>query len=287
VLGDLLGRESVRANAAWLTWTLLGCSAGDRGAVPSPKDGVIVSSDGAAAVAAAFADIPDDRTEVLAELAPVPGGAVVIVYDIAGPAGISGSLELLIAEGGYRRDNWRVSLPLPDGTREIRGSRVHTPELLWRGDDDDDGYASVAQLGASAAAIAELAPESRARVIAEIRGWRRELARARAEDPGTQDRIADIACTRVRAGAGEVCSWEELGVPLRYQGVAFTVTARHVERGARLGPSAFEIPAGAVRVASADLNPPRLAAIAAGDRAEILRLLRPEPDVLPELLPNG
>ncbi|MBC8070982.1 MAG: hypothetical protein IAG13_21840, partial [Deltaproteobacteria bacterium] len=141
----------MRANTAWLAWTLLGCSAGDHGAVPSPGDAAIVPSEGAAAVVAALADVADDvaddRADVLAELAPVPGGAVVIVYDIAGPAGISGTLELLLAEGGYRRDNWRVSLPLPEGTREIRGSRVRTPELVWRGDDGDDGRATLAQLG--------------------------------------------------------------------------------------------------------------------------------------------
>jgi hypothetical protein len=271
----------MRAKVAGLAWLLIGCTAEERGATPvDPGEAIAIP-----AVVGAHSDVPADRQAVLAELAPVPGGAVVIVYDIEGPAGIAGSLEVLVAQGGYRRDNWRVSLPLPEGAQEIRGSRLRTPELVWRGDGDDVGQTHAAPLGAIAAGIAELGAEQRAAVFDELRAWRSELTRAREENPGTRERIADIECTRVRAGAGEVCTWEELGLPLRYDGAAFRVTARHIERGARLGPHAFEIPAGAVATGSDDEAAPRLAAIVAGDRGEILRLLQPELELMPELGP--
>jgi hypothetical protein len=230
-----------------------------------------------------------DAETILHELAPVPSGALVIVYDVDGPAGIHGTLETLVADGGRRRDNWQLSVPLPDGAREISGSRVRTPELRWHADGDDVGRMQPTSLATIAAAIAALDPVPRAKILAELQRWRAELAHARVENPGEHEQIAGVECTRVRAGGGEVCTWEELGVPLRYAGPALRVVARHIEHGAVLGPHAFDIPAGAVVEAPAPDrdDAPRLAAILAGDRAAIVRLLRPELDPLPGLLPTG
>jgi hypothetical protein len=212
-----------------------------------------------------------DTAAVLHELAPVPSGALVIVYDIEGPAGIRGTLEILLADGGRRRDNWHVTIPLEDGAREITGSRVRTPELHWHADGDAVGRVQPSTLAATASAIAALDPIARDRVLDELARWKSELAIARA-----------------RAGGGEVCTWEELGVPLRYAGPAFRVVARHIETGATLGPHAFDVPADAIVDAPAPPQPdaPQLSAILAGDRAAIVRLLRPELDPLPGLLPG-
>lgn len=222
------------------------------------------------------APLPTTSTEILAELAPVPDGAVVIVYDVIGPAGMAGTLEVLAASGGYRRDNWTLSLPLPDGPREIRGSAVQTPTSSWRAEGEGVGVVESGRMGELADAIARLDPALRIAVMTQVRSWQAELALARTEDPGERENVAGIECVRVRAGGGEVCTWEEAGLPLRYDGAAFSIVASHIERGAELGVHAFEIPADAAR--SPLVEPPRdlsgaLAKVAAGDRAALLRLV--------------
>lgn len=220
--------------------------------------------------------IPTRADEILAELAPMPDGAVVIVYDVIGPSGIAGTLEVLAAAGGYRRDNWTLTLPFEDGSREIRGSAVQTPESSWRAEGETSGSVEPGRLGLLADAIVALDPASRAEVIGQVRAWQDELARARAEDPGLRETVAGIPCVRVRAGGGEVCTWEQAGLPLRYDGAAFSIVATHVEQGAELGIHAFEIPADAAKsplVASTGDLAGRLAKVAAGDRAELLRLV--------------
>jgi hypothetical protein len=206
----------------------------------------------------------------------MPEHAVVIVYDVTGPAGMSGSLELLAAEGGLRRENWTITLPLADGPREIRGSAVHAPDAVWRAEGEDVGVVTPARLGSIADAIVALPAGERERVIAAVRTWRAELAAASAQDPGARETIAGIDCVRVRAGGGEVCTWEVAGLPLRYDGPAFSVVATHVELGASLGEHAFDIPPTAAHVPMAAARREwgtALAAIASGDRAEIMRLL--------------
>lgn len=224
--------------------------------------------------------LPEDAAGILRELAPIPGGATVIVYDVVGPAGLSGTLEVLAAEGGLRRDNWTISLPLPTGAREIRGSSITTPDAIWRAEGEDAGVIEPGRLRAVADAIAALDPPMRASVLTQVRSWRDELERARAEDPGERDTIAGVSCVRVRAGGGEVCTWEEAGLPLRYDGSAFSIVATHVEHDARLGPHAFDIPAMAARAPSmtSSKDPTgQLVAIAAGDRAAVLRMLIADP----------
>lgn len=234
-------------------------------------------------IASARADlpIPADPRGILLELAPLPDPAIVIVYDVIGPAGMSGTLEVLAAEGGMRRDNWTITLPLPDGPREIRGSAVRTPTTFWRAEGETAGTVETARLHDVADAIAKLDPDARTKVITEIREWQSELADARAKDPGERDTVLGISCVRVRAGGGEVCTWEEAGLPLRYDGATFSIVAAHVERGASLGVHAFDIPGDAATthggspLAPAPTRPigPALTAIAAGDRAALLRLL--------------
>lgn len=224
--------------------------------------------------------LPDDAAGILRELAPIPGGATVVVYDVVGPAGLSGTLEVLAAEGGMRRDNWTISLPLPTGAREIRGSSITTPDAIWRAEGDDAGVVEPGRLRGVADAIAALDPTTRTSVLTQIRSWRDDLDRARAEDPGEQDTIAGVPCVRVRAGGGEVCTWEEAGLPLRYDGSAFSIVATHVEHDAQLGPHAFDIPAMAARAPSMTSSKDphaQLVAIAAGDRAALLRVLVADP----------
>lgn len=265
-------------------WPVLALMACDPQPIAAPPTAALIEPEPATLPAPPHAI---DTAGVLHELAPVPSGAIVIVYDVEGPAGIRGALEILVADGGRRRDNWHLTIPLEDGAREITGSRVRTPELHWHADGDAVGRVQPSTLAATASAIAALDPIARDRVLDELSRWRNELAIARAEDPGERETIAGVECTRVRAGGGEVCTWEELGLPLRYAGPAFRVVARHIETGATLGPHAFDVPADAVVLAPApEADAPQLSAILAGDRAAIVRLLRPELDPLPGLLPG-
>lgn len=258
---------------------LCGPVACDRTAMPDDAVPPQVGLPAAFASAVAPVDrgpIPEDTAGVLRELASVPTGAVVVVYDVVGPAGLSGTLEVLAADGGLRRDNWTLLLPLPDGVREIRGSAVVTPDTIWRAEGEDAGVVEPGRLRPLADAIVGLDPVTRTAVLTQIRSWRDELDRARAEDPGELETIAGVPCVRVRAGGGEVCTWEQAGLPLRYDGSAFSIVATHIEHDAELGPHAFDIPAMAARAPSmttAKDPTPQLAAIAAGDRAALLRVV--------------
>ncbi len=251
---------------------VLGCEA----ASPEPTTASLGARHGDAGVTASAAAIPATPEAVLAELAPLAGGAVVVVYDVIGPAGMTGSLEILAAAGGYRRDNWVIRLPLPDGPREIRGSAIQTPDASWRAEGESVGAVEPGRLGALASAIVGLDPISRGAVIGEIQRFRDELALGRIEDPGERDTVAGVPCVRVRAGGGEVCTWEEAGLPLRYDGAAFSIVASHIEHGAELGTHAFDIPPDAARSPLAAPTPDlrsALAQVLAGDRAELVRLL--------------
>lgn len=227
--------------------------------------------------------IPVDRDGVLAELAPMPAPAMIVVYDVSGPAGLAGTLEVLAAPGGWRRENWALHLPVDGRDHELRGSRVRTPDAVWQGADGSAGQLVPTRLGPVADAIVDLDPTTRARVIELVRQWRADLEAAREEHPGTVDVVAGLACVRVPVGAGEVCTWEASGLPLRYSGPSFTLVARHVDTAAVLGPSAFAIPDGAERVAGAPFAVlDRVAAVARGDRSAIAELVL---DELPALDP--
>jgi hypothetical protein len=165
-------------------------------------------------------------------------------------------------------------MPVDGRDHEMRGSSVHTPDAVWRGPDDAPGELVPARLGAVADAIVALDATTRTMVIEHVRAWRDELADARREHPGSVETIAGIDCVRVPVGTGEVCTWEDAGLPLRYAGPSFTVVARHVDATAALGASAFEIPADAVSTTAAPFPVlDRVAAVARGDRAALAELV--------------
>jgi hypothetical protein len=226
------------------------------------------------ALPAALRPIPTDRAGMLAELAPLPAPALVVVYDVTGPAGLAGTLEVLAATGGWRRENWSLRLPVAGRDHELRGSSVRTPDVVWQAPDEAPGRLAPARLGAVADAIVALDPTTRARVIELVRDWRSDLDAARREHPGTVDTIAGIECVRVPVGTGEVCTWEATGLPLRYEGPSFAIVARHVDREPTLGASAFAIPAGAERTTGAPFDVlARVAAVARGDRSALAELV--------------
>jgi hypothetical protein len=229
---------------------------------------------------AAIRPIPADRDGVLHELAPLPSPSIVVVYDVTGPAGLAGSLEVLAAPGGRRRENWALRLPVDGRDHDLRGSKVRTPDVVWQAPDGETGRLVPARLGAIADAIVDLDPTTRTKVIELVRAWRSELELARVEHPGSVETIAGEQCVRVPVGTGEVCTWEATGLPLRWVGSGsngqpgFSLVARHIDRSAVLGASAFEIPLGAERIAAPPFDVlDRVAAVARGDRSAIADLV--------------
>jgi hypothetical protein len=233
----------------------------------------------------AIRPIPADRDGVLHELAPLPAPSIVVVYDVTGPAGLVGTLEVLAAPGGRRRENWTLRLPVDGSDHDLRGSKVRTPDAVWQSPDGTAGRLVPARLGAIADAIVDLDPATRTKVIELVRQWRGELDDARREHPGSVETIAGVECVRVPVGTGEVCTWEATGLPLRYVGPSsFAIVARHIDRESVLGASAFDIPLGAERLAAPPFDVlDRVAAVARGDRSAIADLVLA--DELPGLVP--
>jgi hypothetical protein len=262
--------RSVRALAG-LALGLLACEATPP-AVPDfselqPPDRVLVS------------DLPETRDAFLAELAPLPFDAVKIAYEVTGPGGLHGTLELLATPGGYRREAWKLELPTTAiEPIAIEGAAIHTPDRTWT--DAVDGAAIVRDvpLGDIADAYLELPPASRAEVAATLRRFHAELAAGRRARPGTRARVQDRDCLLTRVAAHRVCVWEETGLPLQYTGAAFDVVAQHVDVAPTVPRRAFELPPGARRATEdvPPLDPTRtLERLAAGDVAELAILLQP------------
>jgi hypothetical protein len=223
------------------------------------------------------APLPKTREAFLAELLPMPADTIVVVYDVAGPAGLVGTLEVLARPGGYRRDNWRLQLPVPDaGPVQIAGSTVQTPDERYRDSGPDGATVDTVVLGALADAYVEAAPNVRAAVVESIRNWHDALRVGRADHRGELDRIARVTCVQTRVVQSRLCLWEEAGLPLAYEGSVFSVRAKHVERDAQLGGNAFEIPQAAEARSDAAFDPRRtLEALAAGDVAALAVLTQP------------
>ncbi len=223
-------------------------------------------------------DAPQTREAFLAELAPMPFASVRIEYEVTGPGGMHGSLELLAAPGGYRREAWTLELPTAAGDPiPIEGSTIVTPDRSWT--DAVDGTALVRDvpLGPIADAYVKLPTEARIDVASTLRSFHTELAAARRARPGTRAEILGHDCLVTRIAAHRLCVWEETGLPLQYTGAAFDVVARRIETDGPLPERAFELPAGGRRATEdAALDPAKsLERLAAGDVAELAVLLQP------------
>jgi hypothetical protein len=217
---------------------------------------------------------PETREGFLAELLPLPFDALVIVYDVRGPAGLHGTLEVLARPGGERRHNWRLELPVEGATPvRIEGSAVATPDAVWS--DGAEGPVVRAR-GAGALADAYLAasPRERARVMETLRRWHAELERGRARHPGRTATISGIECLDTRLAGRHLCLWEETGLALRDEGPGLSIEALAIEVDPELGPRAFELP---VDTPPATIHgEAALRALAQGDVTVLAKLTRPD-----------
>ncbi len=224
-------------------------------------------------------EVPTTKEEFLRRLLPVPGGQVVVVYDVSGPAGLTGTLELLVAEGGRRRENWRLTLAIAGGPPDnLQGTTIQTPDWMWTAVGDGHGTLTPVAVGPLADAYAAASPRVRRAVAAVIATWRADLDRARREHPGETREIAGQTCLWQRVAAQTVCVWEGTGIPLRYEGPAFTVEAVRIDREPGLATNAFELPPQAGH--RPDGQPTSDAAdglkqLAAGDTTSLAQLLQP------------
>lgn len=221
--------------------------------------------------------VPADRNGILRELAPLPTEALLVVYEVEGPGGVTGSLEVLARPGGFRRENWTIQVPLgEEGTRQLDGATVQTPDGVWI--EGSDAPPAPSPLGALAEAWLALPEGSRRAVVDELRAHREALARARAAEAEPSERILDLPCHVTRVATIEMCLWEAAGLPLRYASDGLRLRAIHVDEHAGIGEHAFDPPASAHAVAAGVPGLDPLAVLrraAEGDLTELAPWLHP------------
>lgn len=187
------------------------------------------------------ASLPSDREGILRELAPLPSAALLVVYEVEGPGGVTGSLEVLARPGGYRRENWTIHVPLgEEGSRQLDGTTVQTPEGVWI--EGSDEAPTPSPLGALAEAWLALPEGPRRAVVEQLRAHRQSLALARAAEDAATEHVLDVPCHVTRVATLEMCLWEAAGLPLRYASDGLRLRAIHIDDRANIGEHAFEPP---------------------------------------------
>lgn len=188
------------------------------------------------------AAVPRDREAMLRALAPLPTEALLVVYEIDGPGGIGGSLEILARPGGYRRENWTIHVPLgQQEERRLAGSTIVTPDGVWV-----EGRApqtlSPSPLGALADAALGLPDDALRAVLEQLEIRRATLAEARADESAESERILDVPCHVTRVATIEMCLWEATGLPLRYRSDGLALRVVNIDHDASIGAHAFDLP---------------------------------------------
>lgn len=262
-------RTSMRPHVVALAVLAAACDA--------PASELAIETEASAAPIAEALPIPDTREGFLRELAPLPSDAVQVSYEVEGPGGLSGTLEVLLQPGGLRREHWILDLPVPGGESEsIEGESIQTSDFAWTG-APSRWTVERAPFGALADGYLGLAAEDRRAVIDSIRSFRDRLADARREHPGNAEEILGVSCLAVRLAAQELCVWEETGLPLRYAGNAFTLRALAIDLDPAIDAEAFAVPSDVEHAAPApDLDPQAsLQRLAERNYAELGPLLHP------------
>lgn len=199
---------------------------------------------GIGAIVGDDAQIPGTRDAFLARLIPVEGRGVRVVYEVKGPGGLTGSLEVMARPGAYRRENWALARSTGSEERqELRGATIQTPDRMWSGLDGTPGVRAASPVSALGEAYMSLDEAGRLRVSQSIQRWHADLERARAEHPGDRREVAGVECLDMRIAGQSLCLWEQSGLVLHYEGAEFTATATRVERDIELEASTFALPA--------------------------------------------
>lgn len=234
---------------------------------------------------AARGSVPETVETFLERLIPLPSPAIEVTYEVSGPGGLEGTLEVSTRPGGWRREAWVLRVPMPesdDVATQIDGLTIQTPSQIWTAVGEEPGTVTPNQLEGLAQAYLDLDDEARRDVVAALDGWYARLAEAREEAPGERDTIAGQDCLETRVAAQNLCLWEQAGLPLRYAGSEFSLEAKAIDRHAEIADAAFELPPRAREAHEAPLPEaavidPKAAVdkLASGDYAPLALLLTP------------
>jgi hypothetical protein len=225
--------------------------------------------------AARPAEVAITRDAFLAELSPLPSDALLVVYDVEGPGGLDGTLEVMLRPGGWRRENWSLALPVAGDRVELTGTTIQTPDAIYV-DGPEGRDARRIGIGALADAWLDLDPDTQHAVIDGLRRMHERRTGARPPDASTET-VLGLPCRAERIAAQDVCMWEAAGLPLRASGGGFHLEAIRVQLDPDLGATAFAIPADVTPVRDPDPVAPgaALVALAEGRPADIAAWLHP------------
>lgn len=226
-------------------------------------------------VVPADAPVPADREAILRELSPLPSETLLVVYEVEGPGGLRGNLEVLARPGGLRRENWTLQVPLgAEGERRLDGSTIQTPEGVWTEGSPPESFVP-SPLGSVADAYLELEPKSRRAFVEQVRRLRQTLRVARGDDERRPEEILGVPCYVTRVASIELCLWEATGLPLRYEGEGLRLHALNIDTEASIGDSAFALPF-QPPAAPSDFDASKaVAGFVEGELAELAPLLHP------------
>jgi len=220
--------------------------------------------------------VPSTADAFVEQLLPSPAGGVRLVYDVHGPLGLHGSMEMLAWPGNYRHQRW--SLRNAEGEAPFEGTWVQTPRVQWSRSGNNPPTMVPQPLGAIADAYAALPAEVRALVAYHVGQWHAQVELGREKHPGETATYAGQSCLRNRVASHEVCVWEDPALVLAYRSEAFRVEVRSLEPAPAFDLELFEVPEGAQIPADAPrTGDPRATALALarGDFAAISSLFRP------------
>lgn len=205
--------------------------------------------------------------------------AVRVEYEVSGPGGMHGSLEIVAKRGGYRSERWALQMPTPGGEPMLlEGQAVATPQLRWTTNADAVPELRPSPLNAIALAYVELEAADRLKITEQVRSWYEDLERGRREHPAEQGSFVGQPCMESQVIGHSICLWEATGLPLHYVSDAFTVTATAIDRSPEVDPSLFSPPSEGRRVVAsqAELSPQEaLERLRAGDLTEVTQLGQP------------
>lgn len=225
--------------------------------------------------------VPTGRDAFLRELLPLDHDTLHATYDVRGPSGIDGRLEVFVKPGGFRREQWSLAVRLEPGqAKAVHGATIRTPEWQWTDAVSGMPVLTHEPIAALADVYASLPASEQTHVVARIREWHHAVQHGRAAHPGERDTVLGRSCLVTHVNRHRVCVWEETGLVLSYRSDAFTVEAREIVVDAPIDPALFEIPPGdRLPPADAEAEDPRvlLERFAAGDFAVMARVLQPGP----------
>ncbi len=186
---------------------------------------------------------PSDAAGFIALLWPLPSPQLHVTYDLKGPGGLEGTLDLRLRQDASRREDWVLRVPVPDAEPiEVKGTTIQNSSVAWTARAGEAGTRSPSPLHGVVAAYLEESPGRREKAAATLREWTTLVQRAREETPGETQTIAGITCLELALAGRKVCLWEEAGLPLRYEGPSFSLVATKVDRDTALDDTLFKLP---------------------------------------------